>query len=108
MRRRQTAAVVIVVGHRSTLQSRVTVAVDCGGFPPCLDRFQAGGLGYMTKMTELGQRETYMKISWVSDLSQHSCAFTHGIDLRQRHKSLMGTFYADDFDVNRIYFTWAN
>ena len=27
MRRRQTAAIVITVGHRSTLQSRVTVAV---------------------------------------------------------------------------------
>ena len=27
---------------------------------------------------------------------------THGIDLRQaRHESLMGTFYVDDFDVNR-------
>ena len=51
MRRRQTAAIVITVGHRSTLQSRVTVAVGYGGLPPCLDRFQAGGLGYMTKMS---------------------------------------------------------
>ena len=41
----------IMVGHRSTLQSRVTVAVGYGGLPPCLDRFQAGRLGYMTKMS---------------------------------------------------------
>ena len=40
-----------MVGHRSTLQSRVTVAVGYGGLPPCLDRFQAGRLGYMTKMS---------------------------------------------------------
>ena len=51
MRRRQTAAIVIMVGHRSTLQSRVTVAVGYGGLPPCLDRFQAGRLGYMTEMS---------------------------------------------------------
>ena len=31
----------IMVGHRSTLQSRVAVAVGYGGLPPCLDRFQA-------------------------------------------------------------------
>ena len=30
-----------MVGHRSTLQSRVTVAIGYGGLPPCLDRFQA-------------------------------------------------------------------
>ena len=40
-----------MVGHRSTLQSRVTVAVGYGGLPPCLDRFQAGRLGYMSKMS---------------------------------------------------------
>ena len=40
-----------MVGHRSTLQSRVTVPVGYGGLPPCLDRFQAGRLGYMTKMS---------------------------------------------------------
>ena len=49
MRRRQTAAIVIMVGYRSTLQSRKTVAVGYGGLPPCLDRFQAGRLGYMTR-----------------------------------------------------------
>ena len=38
----------IIVGHRSTPQSRVTVAVGYGGLPPCLDQFQAG---YMTKMS---------------------------------------------------------
>ena len=38
-------------GHRSTLQSRVTVAIGYGGLPPCLDRFQAGRLGYMSKMS---------------------------------------------------------
>ena len=43
-----------MVGHRSTLQSRVTVAVGYGGLPPCLDRFQAGRLGYMTKMSLTG------------------------------------------------------
>ena len=41
----------IMVGHRSTPQSRVTVAVGYGGLPPCLDQFQAGRLGYMTKMS---------------------------------------------------------
>ena len=40
-----------MVGHRSTLQSRITVAVGYGGLPPCLDRFQAGRLGYMSKMS---------------------------------------------------------
>ena len=40
--RRQTAAIVIMVGHRSTLQSRVTVAVGYGDLPLCLYRFQAG------------------------------------------------------------------
>ena len=55
VRRRQTAAIVIMVGHRSTLQSRVTVAVGYGGLPPCLDRFQAGRLGYMTKMSFAGR-----------------------------------------------------
>ena len=40
-----------MVGHRSTPQSRVTVAVGYGGLPPCLDQFQAGRLGYMTKMS---------------------------------------------------------
>ena len=40
----------ITVGYRSTLQSRVTVAVGYGGLPLCLDRFQAGRLGYVTKM----------------------------------------------------------
>ena len=54
MRRRQTAATVITVGHRSTLQSRVIVAVGYGGLPPCLDRFQAVRLGYMTKMSLTG------------------------------------------------------
>ena len=43
-----------MVGHRSTLQSRVTVAVGYGGLPPCLDQFQAGTLGYMTKMCLTG------------------------------------------------------
>ena len=34
-------------------------------------------------------------------MSQFPCV-THGIDLRQtRHESLMGTFYVDEFDVNR-------
>ena len=40
-----------MVGQRSTLQSTVTVAVGYGGLPPCLDRFQAGRLCYMTKMS---------------------------------------------------------
>ena len=43
-----------MVGHRSTLQSRVTVPVGYGSLPPCLDRFQAGRLGYMTKMSLTG------------------------------------------------------
>ena len=43
-----------MVGHRSTLQSRVTVAVGYGGLPPCLDRFQAGRLGYKKKMILTG------------------------------------------------------
>ena len=54
MRRRQTAATVIMVGHRSTLQSRVTVAVGYGGLPPYLDRFQAGMLGYVTMISLTG------------------------------------------------------
>ena len=54
MRRRQTAAIVITVGHKSTLQSRVTVAVGYDGLPPCLDRFQAGRLGYVTMMSLTG------------------------------------------------------
>ena len=55
MRRRQTAAIVHDHGWpQSTLQSRVTVAVGYGGLPPCLDRFQAGRLGYMTKMSLTG------------------------------------------------------
>ena len=40
-----------MVGRRSTLQSRVTVAVGYGGLPPSLDRFQAGRLGYIAGMT---------------------------------------------------------
>ena len=51
VRRTQRAALVIMVGHRSTLHSKVTAAVGYGGLPPCLDRFQAGRLGYMTKMS---------------------------------------------------------
>ena len=43
-----------MVGHRSTLQSRVTVAVGYDGLPPCLDRFQAGRLGYVTMMSLTG------------------------------------------------------
>ena len=45
---------VIMVGHRSTLQSRVKVAVGCGGLPPCLDGFQAGRLGYKKNMMLTG------------------------------------------------------
>ena len=44
----------VMVGHRSTLQSRVTVAVGYGGLPLCLDRFQAGRLGYKKKMILTG------------------------------------------------------
>ena len=51
VRRRQTAAIVIMVGRSSTLQSRVTVSVGYGGLPPCLNRFQAERLGYMSKMS---------------------------------------------------------
>ena len=44
----------ITVGHRSTPQSRVTVAVGYGGLPPCLDQFQAGRLGYVTMISLTG------------------------------------------------------
>ena len=43
-----------MVGHKSTLQSRVTVAVGYDGLPPCLDRFQAGRLGNVTMMSLTG------------------------------------------------------
>ena len=55
-----------------------------------------------------GQRESYIKLKKIphgSDLRQHSRVLH---DLRQtRHESLMGTFYVDDFDVNRCNYSKA-
>ena len=52
-----------MVGHRSTLQSRVTVAVGYGGLPPCLDRFQAGRFGYKKKMILTGVNPALQTVS---------------------------------------------
>ena len=52
-----------------------------------------------------GRGEKYVKLKKIHWVTHGSSAFprvTHGIDLRQTcHESFMGTFYVDDFDVNR-------